>query len=152
MSAVAESVGVSFAPVKEIRSATGRQDMLDGLEEFREHLGGRLTIPMIRAPGVRQDIHEIDGAVVKVDDLARREALGFTSRAPRWAIAYKFPPEERHTLLEDIDVSVGRTGRVTPFAVLKPVFVGGVTQGNGYHFEVHRHLHLTNQWGLASWA
>ena len=63
-----------FAPVKEIRSATGRQDMLDGLEEFREHLGGRLTIPMIRAPGVRQDIHEIDGAVVKAafDELRER--------------------------------------------------------------------------------
>lgn len=76
----------------------------------------------------RHDLaYEIDGAVVKVDDLARREALGFTSRAPRWAIAYKFPPEERTTLLERIDVSVGRTGRVTPFAVLDPVFVGGVT-------------------------
>jgi 3-dehydroquinate synthase len=63
-----------FAPVKEIRSATGRQDMLDGLEEFREHLGGRLTIPMIRAPGVRLDIHEMDGAVVKAafDELRER--------------------------------------------------------------------------------
>ncbi|QXC63113.1 NAD-dependent DNA ligase LigA [Aquihabitans sp. G128] len=76
----------------------------------------------------RHDLaYEIDGAVVKVDDLARREALGVTSRAPRWAIAYKFPPEERTTRLERIDVSVGRTGRVTPFAVLEPVFVGGVT-------------------------
>jgi DNA ligase (NAD+) len=76
----------------------------------------------------RHDLpYEIDGAVVKVDDLVRREALGFTSRAPRWAIAYKFPPEERTTTLERIDVSVGRTGRVTPFAVLDPVFVGGVT-------------------------
>jgi DNA ligase (NAD+) len=76
----------------------------------------------------RHDLpYEIDGAVVKVDDLARREALGSTSRAPRWAIAYKFPPEERTTRLERIDVSVGRTGRVTPFAVLDPVFVGGVT-------------------------
>ena len=76
----------------------------------------------------RHDLpYEIDGAVVKVDDLARREALGFTARAPRWAIAYKFPPEERTTRLERIDVSVGRTGRVTPFAVLAPVFVGGVT-------------------------
>jgi DNA ligase (NAD+) len=76
----------------------------------------------------RHDLpYEIDGAVVKVDDLVRREALGFTARAPRWAIAFKFPPEERTTLLERIDVSVGRTGRVTPFAVLQPVFVGGVT-------------------------
>ena len=72
---------------------------------------------------------EIDGVVVKVDDLAQREQLGFTSRAPRWAIAFKFPPEERTTLLRDIQVSVGRTGRVTPFAVLEPVFVGGSTVG-----------------------
>ncbi|MEY2958275.1 MAG: hypothetical protein RLZZ01_843 [Actinomycetota bacterium] len=71
--------------------------------------------------------YEIDGVVVKVDDLAQREVLGFTSRAPRWAIAYKFPPEERMTLLRDIQVSVGRTGRATPFAVLEPVFVGGST-------------------------
>src|SRR4029434_4831091 len=71
----------------------------------------------------------IDGAVVKVDDLAQRELLGFTSRAPRWAIAFKFPPEERTTVLKDIEVSIGRTGRATPFAVLEPVFVGGSTVG-----------------------
>ncbi|HQV56638.1 MAG TPA: NAD-dependent DNA ligase LigA [Ilumatobacteraceae bacterium] len=59
--------------------------------------------------------------------MRHREQLGFTSRAPRWAIAYKFPPEERTTLLRDIQVSVGRTGRTTPFAVLEPVFVGGST-------------------------
>ncbi|BAN01573.1 NAD-dependent DNA ligase LigA [Ilumatobacter coccineus] len=70
---------------------------------------------------------EIDGVVVKVDDAKQRELLGFTSRAPRWAIAYKFPPEERTTTLLDIQVSVGRTGRATPFAVLDPVFVGGST-------------------------
>jgi len=76
----------------------------------------------------RHDLgYEIDGAVVKVDDLAQRERLGFTSRAPRWAIAFKFPPEEKHTVLRDIQISVGRTGRVTPFAVLEPVFVGGST-------------------------
>lgn len=69
--------------------------------------------------------YEIDGAVVKVDNLEQRERLGFTSRAPRWAIAFKFPPEEKHTLLKDIQISVGRTGRVTPFAVLDTVFVGG---------------------------
>ena len=73
--------------------------------------------------------YEIDGAVVKVDSLAQREQLGFTSRAPRWAIAFKFPPEERTTVLRDIQVSVGRTGRTTPFAVLEPVFVGGSTVG-----------------------
>ncbi|MBI4933912.1 MAG: NAD-dependent DNA ligase LigA [Actinobacteria bacterium] len=78
----------------------------------------------------RHDLgYEIDGAVVKVDSLAQREQLGFTSRAPRWAIAFKFPPEERTTLLRDIQVSVGRTGRTTPFAVLEPVFVGGSTVG-----------------------
>ncbi len=78
----------------------------------------------------RHDLgYEIDGVVVKVDDLAQQEQLGFTSRAPRWAIAYKFPPEERTTLLRDIQVSVGRTGRTTPFAVLEPVFVGGSTVG-----------------------
>jgi DNA ligase (NAD+) len=76
----------------------------------------------------RHDLgYEIDGAVVKVDDLARRAELGSTSRAPRWAIAFKFPPEERTTRLQDIKISVGRTGRVTPFAQLEPVFVGGVT-------------------------
>ena len=78
----------------------------------------------------RHDLaYDIDGCVVKVDDLAQRELLGFTSRAPRWAIAYKFPPEERTTLLKDIMVSIGRTGRATPFAVLEPVFVGGSTVG-----------------------
>ncbi|HMS24152.1 MAG TPA: NAD-dependent DNA ligase LigA [Acidimicrobiia bacterium] len=71
--------------------------------------------------------YEIDGAVIKVDDFVLREKLGFTSRFPRWAIALKFPPEEKTTLLKDIRVSVGRTGRATPFAVLEPVFVGGST-------------------------
>jgi len=76
----------------------------------------------------RHDLgYEIDGVVVKIDDVAQRERLGFTSRAPRWAIAYKFPPEERTTVLRDIQVSIGRTGRATPFAVLEPVFVGGST-------------------------
>jgi DNA ligase (NAD+) len=73
--------------------------------------------------------YEIDGAVIKVDDLSLQGQLGATARAPRWAIALKFPPEERTTKLIDIEVSVGRTGRVTPFAVLEPVFVGGSTVG-----------------------
>lgn len=78
----------------------------------------------------RHDLdYEIDGVVVKVDDLAQRETLGVTSRAPRWAIAFKFAPEERNTILKDIQVSIGRTGRATPFAVLEPVVVAGSTVG-----------------------
>ena len=65
--------------------------------------------------------------MVKVDQTQHQEELGSTSQAPRWALAYKFPPEERTTLLRRIYVHVGRTGVVTPFAVLEPVFVGGVT-------------------------
>ncbi|WP_189169354.1 NAD-dependent DNA ligase LigA [Pilimelia anulata] len=76
----------------------------------------------------RHDVaHEIDGVVIKVDDVAVQGRLGSTSRAPRWAIAYKYPPEEVTTLLRDIQVNVGRTGRVTPFAVLEPVLVAGST-------------------------
>ena len=71
--------------------------------------------------------YEIDGVVVKVADLELRSQLGYTSRAPRWAVAYKFPPEERTTKLRRIMVSIGRTGRATPFADMEPVFVGGST-------------------------
>jgi DNA ligase (NAD+) len=78
----------------------------------------------------RHDLaYEIDGVVTKVDELALHKVLGATSRAPRWAIAFKFPPEERTTRLLDIMVSIGRTGRATPFARLEPVFVGGSTVG-----------------------
>lgn len=76
----------------------------------------------------RHDVeHEIDGVVVKVDDFALQGRLGSTSRAPRWAIAYKYPPEVVRTRLLDIQVNVGRTGRVTPFAVMQPVQVSGTT-------------------------
>lgn len=71
--------------------------------------------------------HEIDGLVVKVDDVAAQRRLGATSRAPRWAIAYKYPPEEATTTLLDIRVNVGRTGRVTPYAVMEPVKIAGST-------------------------
>ncbi|EFL05651.1 DNA ligase, NAD-dependent [Streptomyces sp. AA4] len=71
--------------------------------------------------------HEIDGVVIKVDQVALQRRLGTTSRAPRWAIAYKYPPEEAITMLLDIQVGVGRTGRVTPFAVTEPVKVAGST-------------------------
>jgi DNA ligase (NAD+) len=76
----------------------------------------------------RHDVeHEIDGVVVKVDELALQRRLGSTSRAPRWAIAFKYPPEEVNTKLLDIQVNVGRTGRVTPFGVMEPVKVAGST-------------------------
>jgi DNA ligase (NAD+) len=76
----------------------------------------------------RHDLaYEIDGVVVKVDDLALRSELGSTAKAPRWAIAYKFPPEEKTTRLRGIMVSIGRTGRATPFADVEPVFVSGST-------------------------
>lgn len=76
----------------------------------------------------RHDVeHEIDGVVVKVDQLPLQRRLGSTSRAPRWATAYKYPPEEVRTRLLDIQVNVGRTGRVTPFAVMEPVLVAGST-------------------------
>ena len=79
----------------------------------------------------RHDVeHEIDGVVIKVDSLVHQQQLGFTSRAPKWAIAYKYPPEEVTTVLLDIKVSVGRTGRVTPFAYMEPVKVAGSTITN----------------------
>lgn len=76
----------------------------------------------------RHDVeHEIDGVVIKIDDLSLQGRLGSTSRAPRWAIAYKYPPEVVRTRLLDIEVNVGRTGRVTPFAVMEPTQVAGST-------------------------
>ena len=95
------------------RTVSSFHEILDMIDYYGEHRG---------------DIeHALDGIVVKVDDLALQRALGATSRAPRWAIAYKYPPEEVNTELLDITVQVGRTGRVTPVAVLKPVYVAGST-------------------------
>jgi DNA ligase (NAD+) len=92
---------------------TGIDEVLAHVEYWGEH---------------RHDIeHEIDGVVVKVDEVALQRRLGSTSRAPRWAIAYKYPPEEATTRLLDIQVNVGRTGRVTPFAQMEPVVVAGST-------------------------
>ena len=90
------------------------------VEEFIAHYGEH-----------RHDVeHEIDGVVVKVDDVSLQRRLGTTSRAPRWAIAYKYPPEEVTTKLLEIRVNVGRTGRVTPFGVMEPVRVSGSTVEN----------------------
>lgn len=90
----------------------------------------------------RHDVaYEIDGSVVKVNRIEERDELGYTAKAPRWAIAYKFPPEERTTLLRDIKVHVGATGAATPWAQLEPVFVGGVTVSTATlhnEDEVHR--------------
>jgi DNA ligase (NAD+) len=95
------------------RTFSGFDDVIAYIEEMRER---------------RHDLlHEIDGIVVKVDSYAAQRSLGHTSRVPRWAVAYKYPPEEVHTKLLDIRVDVGRTGRVTPYAVMEPVFVSGST-------------------------
>nr|WP_309071397.1 NAD-dependent DNA ligase LigA [Arthrobacter sp.] len=89
------------------------EEVLDFIEHYGEH---------------RHDLlHEIDGIVVKVDSFALQRALGHTSRVPRWAVAYKYPPEEVNTKLLDIRVNVGRTGRVTPFGLMTPVKVAGST-------------------------
>jgi DNA ligase (NAD+) len=107
----AGSAGLPVAPTTEAR------DSIDGVKAFIEHWEtNRHSVDW-----------EIDGIVIKVDQTDLRRELGATSHAPRWAIAYKFPPEERTALLKAIDVHTGRTGKVTPFAVLDPVFVGGVT-------------------------
>lgn len=103
-------------------------DSVDGVQEFVAYYGEH-----------RHSVeHEIDGVVVKVDELALHAELGATSRAPRWAIAYKYPPEQVNTKLLDIVVSVGRTGRATPFAVMEPVRVAGsvVRQATLHNQEV----------------
>lgn len=83
-----------------------------------------------RAENERHDMgYQTDGVVIKVDSLVEQERLGYTAKAPRWAIAYKFPPEEQVTTLRDIQINIGRTGAATPFAVLDPVFVGGANVG-----------------------
>jgi DNA ligase (NAD+) len=92
-------------------------DDLDGVREYVAHYGEHRHDPP----------YEIDGVVVKIDQLALQRRLGATSHAPRWAIAYKYPPEEVTTRLLDIRVNVGRTGRVTPFAVMEPAHVAGST-------------------------
>ncbi len=97
-----------------------RREGLEELIDYHRRLGERrATLPF-----------EVDGIVYKVDDIAERERLGYTARAPRWALAHKFPAQEETTQVEDILASVGRTGVITPVARLKPVRVGGVTVTN----------------------
>lgn len=106
-----EKWGIPISPHN--REVETFPEILDMIEYYGEHRG---------------DIeHALDGIVVKVDDLGLQARLGVTSRAPRWGIAYKYPPEEVNTELLDITVQVGRTGRVTPVAILKPVYVAGST-------------------------
>ncbi|WP_018504491.1 NAD-dependent DNA ligase LigA [Parafrankia discariae] len=99
---------------------SGRYEVLTSVED---------VLAFVRRWGEhRHDVeHEIDGVVVKVDDFGQQRRLGATSKAPRWAVAFKYPPEEVTTRLRDIQVNVGRTGRVTPFGVLEPVKVAGST-------------------------
>ncbi len=100
----------------EMRKARGVEECLEAYTELMEK---RDSLP-----------YEIDGIVFKVDRLDLQQKLGFVSRAPRWAIAHKFPAQEELTVIEDVEFQVGRTGAVTPVARLKPVFVGGVTVSN----------------------
>ena len=106
-----ESWGLPVSPyTRQVHTA---QDVLDAVTYWGEH---------------RHDAaHEMDGLVVKVDDVSEQQDLGATSRAPRWAIAYKYPPEEAVTTLESIRVGIGRTGRATPYAVMTPTYVAGST-------------------------
>ncbi|GIG25285.1 DNA ligase 1 [Cellulomonas denverensis] len=106
-----EGWGVPVSPYSQVVSGlAGVQQMIDHYGEHRHDV-----------------VHEIDGIVVKVDEIALQRRLGATSRAPRWAIAYKYPPEEVNTRLLSIEVNVGRTGRVTPYGVMEPVRVAGST-------------------------
>lgn len=100
----------------EMRLARGAEECLEAYQQLMEKRD-RLS-------------YEIDGIVFKVNDLMLQQRLGFVSRAPRWAIAYKFPAQEELTVIEDVEFQVGRTGAVTPVARLRPVFVGGVTVSN----------------------
>ena len=108
--------GLGLPTSNRFRVVTTREDVEKFIAHYNEH---------------RHDVeHEIDGIVIKVDEIASQKILGFTSRAPKWAIAFKYPPEEVTTKLLDIKVSVGRTGRVTPFAFMEPVKVAGSTVTN----------------------
>ncbi len=132
-------------------AATGQWELLQWLREAGFHVNPDVKLcesegevrDFCRAAIERRDAlpYEIDGVVVKVNSFARQAAMGFTARAPRWAIAFKFPPEEKTTLLRDITVQVGRTGVLTPVAELEPVVVAGSTVARATLHnldEVHR--------------
>ena len=109
-----KSIGIPVNP--EIRLCNGTNEVLDfyrGIQNKRSSLG-----------------YDIDGTVLKINDIALQNELGFISKAPRWAIAYKFPAQEELTVLNDVEFQVGRTGAITPVAKLEPVFVAGVTVSN----------------------
>lgn len=109
-----KSIGIPINP--EIRLCNGTDEVLDfyrDIQNKRSSLG-----------------YDIDGTVLKINDIALQEKLGFISKAPRWAIAYKFPAQEELTRLNDVEFQVGRTGAITPVAKLEPVFVAGVTVSN----------------------
>lgn len=108
--------GWGFRVCMEIEQVQG----VEGCLGYFQHIGAKRS----RLP------YDIDGVVYKVNDLAMQQELGFISRAPRWAVAHKFPAQEEMTELEGVDFQVGRTGALTPVARLKPVFVGGVTVSN----------------------
>ena len=109
-----KSIGIPVNP--EIRLCNGTDEVLDfyrDIQNKRSSLG-----------------YDIDGTVLKINDIALQEKLGFISKAPRWAIAYKFPAQEELTRLNDVEFQVGRTGAITPVAKLEPVFVAGITVSN----------------------
>lgn len=108
-----QSLGLLTNPASQVVHSV--QDVYDYVEKAE---AGRHDMP-----------YQTDGVVIKVDSLAEQDRLGYTAKAPRWAIAYKFPPEEQVTTLRDIMINIGRTGAATPFAVLEPVFVGGANVG-----------------------
>ena len=118
-------------------NAEGQWELLAWLREAGFHVNPDVELCQTReevhafcerAVARREDLpYEIDGVVVKVNSFAQQESMGYTARAPRWAVAFKFPPEEKTTLLRDITVQVGRTGKLTPVAELDPVVVAGST-------------------------